>query len=203
MGIDMLEIFTAVMGLIQSILIMFNKKENWLFYMANIIALTVFSLYARLYGDVVENLVYVVFGLLGLFTWYSDKIAKKILKGANKIKFCSTNEKIYYSVMFIAISLVMYIWLVATDDPAPFLDAITTRMGFTATLMMTLKRVEAWYVWFIDDILMAYIYFTLPEQAFWLGALNVIWIFLAFGSIITWTKEASNCKGIGDIQHEI
>lgn len=186
----MLEIFTALMGLIQSILIMLNKKENWLFYMANIVALTFFSLYAKLYGDVVENLVYVSFGLLGLVTWYSDKIAKKIFKEGNVIRFCNAQERIAYITMFTVISVGMYFWLVNTNDPAPFLDAITTGMGFTATLMMALKRVESWYLWFVDDILMAYIYFTLPERAFYLMMLNIIWVALALGSIITWTREA-------------
>lgn len=190
----MLEVFTALMGLIQSILIMLNKKENWLFYMANIIALTFFSFYAKLYGDVLENLVYVSFGLLGLFTWYSEKISKKIFKKENVISFCTTKERILYFLMFSIISVGTYIWLLNTNDPAPFLDAITTGMGFTATLMMALKRVESWYVWFIDDILMAYIYFSLPERAFYLMLLNLVWVLLAVGSIITWTMEAKKQK---------
>ena len=81
----MLEIFTACCGLIQSILILFKRKENWIFYLLNIVTLTVFSFTAKLYGDVVENLVYVIFGLLGLFTWYSINISKKIFGDENKI----------------------------------------------------------------------------------------------------------------------
>lgn len=76
----MLEIFSAGCGLIQSILIMFNKKENWLFYMLNIITLTIFSFFAHLYGDVAENMIYVIFGLLGLCTWYSEKYQKRFLE---------------------------------------------------------------------------------------------------------------------------
>ena len=29
---DLVEIFTAICGLIQSVLIMFKRKENWIFY---------------------------------------------------------------------------------------------------------------------------------------------------------------------------
>lgn len=187
----MLEIFTACCGLMQSILIMFNKKENWLFYMANILSLTVFSFFAHLYGDVLENIVYVSFGLFGLLTWYSDKISKKIFGEVNSIKYCSLKERLFYISMLCIITILMYFWLKSTNDPAPFLDALTTGMGFTATLMMAFKRVESWIIWFIDDILMAYIYYSLPERAFWLMALNIIWIGLAVGTWYTWHKEAT------------
>lgn len=191
----MLEIFTACCGLIQSILILFKRKENWIFYLLNIVTLTVFSFTAKLYGDVVENLVYVIFGLLGLFTWYSINISKKIFGDENKIRYCNFKERIFYCVMFLGISVGMYMFLKFTDDPSPFLDAITTGMGFTATLMMAFKRVDSWIVWFVDDILMAYVYFSLPDKAIYLMALNIIWVVLALGTFWTWHKEA---KGNGD-----
>lgn len=197
----MLEIFTAFCGLIQSVLIMLNRKENWIFYILNIGSLTIFSFFAHLYGDVAENLIYIVFGILGLSTWYSTKISKKLFGNVNTIKYCTNKERIIYFMMFSIISIGTYFWLIKTNDPAPFLDAITTGMGFTATLMMALKRVEAWIVWFIDDILMAYVYFLLPDKGFWLMCLNIIWIVLAVGSWYTWHKEAvknENSKIVSD-----
>ena len=191
----MLEIFTACCGLIQSILILFKRKENWIFYLLNIVTLTVFSFTAKLYGDVVENLVYVIFGLLGLFTWYSINISKKIFGDENKIRYCNFKERIFYCVMFLGISVGMYMFLKFTDDPSPFFFFFTTGMGFTATLMMAFKRVDSWIVWFVDDILMAYVYFTLPDKAIYLMALNIIWVVLALGTFWTWHKEA---KGNGD-----
>ena len=79
----MLEIITSIFGLIQSILIMFNKKENWIFYLLNIITLTVFSFRAKLYGDVLENSIYLLIGFFGLFSWYSNSITNKFIKKNN------------------------------------------------------------------------------------------------------------------------
>lgn len=186
-----LEMFTAACGLIQSALIMFKRKENWIFYLLNIGALTVYSFYAHLYGDVAENLIYVIFGLLGLTTWYSHGVAKKILKDNTKIKYCSSNERLFYLAAFTIISVGMYFWLKSTNDPQPLLDAVTTGMGFTATVTMAFKRVESWIIWLVDDILMAYIYFTLPDTGFWLMCLNIIWVFFAIGTWYTWHKEAT------------
>lgn len=194
----MLEVVTALFGLIQSVLILFNRKENWIFYLANIVTLTLFSITAKLYGDVLENIVYLSIGLLGTLTWYSSTIEKKIFKGkVNTVRHCSNKELLIYTGLVILISITVYFWLSKfTNDPQPFLDALTTGMGFTATLMMALKRVEAWAVWLVDDILMAVVYFLLPEKALYLMALNIIWVSLAVATWYTWNKEANinnNC----------
>lgn len=186
----MLEVFSAGCGLVQSVLILRKRKENWLFYLLNIITLTVFSFRARLYGDVFENVVYLVFGLLGLTTWYSRKVADKVLGCDSRIRYCSGKERLFYLGMLMGISAVAYAVLSGTDDPQPFLDAVTTGMGFTATLGMALKRVESWAVWFVDDILMAVVYFRLPDAGFWLMLLNIIWVVLAVGTYVTWHKAA-------------
>lgn len=193
-----IELFSAICGLIQSILVMFKRKENWVFYLLNIVTLTIFSFQAKLYGDVVENSIYMLFGLLGLVTWYSVNVTEKLFGKQINISYCTKKERIVYSVMFIVISAGMIVWLTKTDDPSPILDAITTGMGFTATLMMATKKVESWIVWLVDDILMAYIYFTLPDRGFWLMLLNIVWVALAIGSWYTWDKESKKEKKINE-----
>lgn len=89
----MLEIFATMCGLIQSVLILFKRKENWIFYILNILSLILFSLNVKLYGDVIENLIYVIFGLLGLFTWYSKIIEKKFLKVKIKLDTQTIKKK--------------------------------------------------------------------------------------------------------------
>lgn len=191
----MLEIFTAICGLIQSVLIMFKRKENWIFYLLNIVSLTIYSFTVSLWGDVIENSIYIIFGLLGLCTWYSKNISQKIFGENNQIKYCSKKELLLYSLMFCVIGIFMSLWLTKTNDPSPILDAITTAMGFTATLMMAFKRIEAWIIWFVDDILMAYIYFTLPNPAIYLCILNILWIGLAVGTFISWHRTYITTKG--------
>ena len=184
----MLEIFSALMGLIQGVLIMLNKKENWIFYMLNIITLMVFSYISKLYGDVLENAVYMLLGLLGTLTWYSSNISEKFLGKNSRIQYCSNKERLYYILGFIGVTILSYLWLLSTDDPQPLLDAVTTGLGLTATVLMALKKVDAWVLWFIDDILMAIVYFRLEDRALYLMTLNIVWVFLAIASYYTWDK---------------
>lgn len=184
----MLEIITSIFGLIQSILIMLNKKENWIFYILNILTLTIFSLKAKLYGDVLENTIYLIIGFFGLFTWYSKNISSKFIKH-NKIQWMNNKERIVFFIIFILITEIIYLWLIHTDDPLALLDAVTTGLSFVATLTMAMKKVDSWIYWLIDDILMAITYFSLPNKAIYLMTLNIIWIFLAIGTIYTWNKQ--------------
>lgn len=185
----MLEIITSIFGLIQSILIMLNKKENWIFYILNILTLTIFSLTAKLYGDVLENIIYLIIGFFGLFTWYSKNISSKFTKH-NKIQWMNNKERIIFFIIFVLITGIIYLWLTHTDDPLALLDAVTTGLSFVATLTMAMKKVDSWIYWLIDDILMAITYFSLPNKAIYLMSLNIIWIFLAIGTIYTWNKQA-------------
>ena len=189
----MLEIITSIFGLIQSILIMLNKKENWIFYLLNISALIIFSLTAKLYGDVLENSIYLLIGLFGLFSWYSKTISSKIIKN-NEIHWMTSKERIIYFFIFIVISVLIYLWLIHTDDPLALLDAITTGLSFVATFTMATKKVDSWIYWLVDDVLMAITYYLLPDKALWLMSLNIVWIFLAIATIYSWSRLAKNGK---------
>ena len=184
----MLEIVTSIFGLIQSILIMCNKKENWIFYLLNIVTLTFFSFKARLYGDVLENSIYLLIGFFGLFSWYSNNITNKFFKKSNT-NWMNNKERVIFFLIFIILSILIYIWLIHTNDPLALLDAVTTGLSFVATITMAMKKVDSWIYWLIDDILMAITYFMLPDKAIYLMSLNIIWIFLAIGTIYTWNKK--------------
>ena len=53
---------------------------------------------------------------------------------------------------------------------------------------MMIKKIDTWVIWFINDIFYAIEYFILPEQAFYLFLLNLIWTVMAVVSYINWNK---------------
>ena len=94
---NIFEILAIICGLIQGILICLNRKENWIFYILNIITFTVFSLLSKLYGDVLENILYLVLGIFGLSIWYNTNIENKY----TKIEYCNTKERIKYTSLIV------------------------------------------------------------------------------------------------------
>lgn len=175
-----LEIGATVFGLIQGILVMFNKRSNWIAYTIQMLLLVLFSLSMNLYGDVINNSIYLVLGIIGFILW--NKADKK------KITKCSWKERIIYTSTIGLVTIFGYLILKNTNDPLPLLDSFTTVSSLVATYYMMTKKIDTWIIWFINDIFYAVEYYILPNQAFYLFLLNVIWTFMAIGSYISWSK---------------
>lgn len=175
-----LEIGATIFGLIQGVLVMFNKRSNWIAYSIQMILLIFFSLSMNLYGDVVNNSIYLILGIVGFILWNKEN-TKKITK-------CSIKERIIYTSLILVVTGLVYLVLRGTNDPLPLLDAFTTVSSLVATYYMMTKKIDTWIIWFINDIFYAIEYYILPDQAFYLFILNVIWTFMAIGSYISWFK---------------
>lgn len=90
--------------------------------------------------------------------------------------------------------------LQGTNDPLPHIDSFTTITSIIATVLMTCRKVEAWILWFVNDIVYVIQYWMLPDQAFYLMCLNVVWTGLAVYSYIKWVKIVNNEKNIHSIK---
>ena len=176
-----LEIGATILGLIQGVLVMFNKRSNWIFYILQMAFLILFSSMNHLYGDVVNNSIYLVMGFVGIILWNSNS-------DTNKITATSKKEKLIYILLIIVGTLGVSAILKNTNDPLPMLDAFTTITSLIATYYMVKKKIDTWVIWFINDIFYAIEYFILPNQAFYLFLLNVVWTLMAVGSYSNWKK---------------
>ncbi len=176
-----LEIGATILGLIQGVLVMFNKRSNWIFYILQMAFLILFSSMNHLYGDVVNNSIYLVMGFVGFILWNRNS-------DTNKITATSKKEKLIYILLIIVGTLGVSTILKNTNDPLPMLDAFTTITSLIATYYMVKKKIDTWVIWFINDIFYAIEYFILPNQAFYLFLLNVVWTLMAVGSYCNWKK---------------
>lgn len=178
--LEYLEIGSTTFGLIQGLLIMWNKRSNWIAYVIQMAFLVAFSALNHLYGDVVNNSIYVVLGIIGYIMWK---------KGNKQIpEFCTAKQRgVYILVIFIGTVLLGAV-LGTTNDPLPLLDAFTTVSSLVATYYMVTKKIDTWFIWFVNDIAYAIEYYILPDQAIYLFWLNVIWAFMAVGSFLNWNR---------------
>jgi nicotinamide mononucleotide transporter len=175
------EIGATVFGLIQGVLVMLNKRSNWIFYILQMIFLIIFSTLNHLYGDIANNSIYLVMGVVGFILWNNNKESNKITKA-------STKERIIYILLIALGTIILSTVLKKTNDPLPVLDSFTTISSLIATFYMMKKKIDTWIIWFVNDIFYAVEYFILPNQALYLFALNIIWTFMAIGSYINWNK---------------
>ena len=176
-----LELGATILGLIQGVLVMLDKRSNWIFYILQMLFLIIFSTINHLYGDVVNNSIFLVMGIIGFILWNKNNDSSKITNASIK-------EKIVYTLLIAIGTLIVGFILKRTDDPLPMLDAFTTISSLIATYYMMKKKIDTWIIWFINDIFYAIEYFILPDQALYLFALNVVWTIMAVASYINWKK---------------
>lgn len=177
----MIEITATIFGLLQGMLVMLNKRCNWIFYVIQMALMIVFSAQNHLYGDVVNSSVYIVIGMIGWFLWGKD--------AGQKVTKASILETAVYLTVIIFGTIGVAKWLSGTDDPLPALDAFTTVSSFVATILMVRHKIDTWVIWFVNDIAYCVEYWLLPDQALYLLGLNVVWTGMAVGSFIIWFKE--------------
>lgn len=182
------EILATVFGLTQGALIMLNKRCNWIFYVLQMMAMIAFSWMNHLYGDVANSSVYLVVGVVGFVMWGTDK--------GSKVEYAKWLERAAWFSVIVVGTVVGSAVLGKTDDPLPTLDAFTTVSSFVATILMVRHKIDTWVVWFFNDIFYCVEYWLLPNQAFYLLALNVIWTVMAVCSFIMWRREYSNQHGV-------
>lgn len=177
----MLEIIATVLGLIQGVLVMLNKRSNWIVYAAQMVALVIFSYHAKLYGDMWQNVFYFFFCLYSWWAWKEGGFADKIKMLTNELRLISIGFIILATALFGAV-------LGFSDDPMPFTDAFTTVTTVVGLILMCMRRVEAWIVWFFNDIAYMYQYFYLPDQALYLFGLYIVWTIFAVVTFINWLR---------------
>ena len=175
-----LEISATVLGLLQALLVLLNKRVNWVFYILQMICMIIFSFQNKFYGDVSNNCIYMIFGIIGFVTWNNKKTLS--------ITKCSQKEKIIYLSIILVSTIILYTILRRTLDPKPLVDAFTTTSSFVATYYMVKRKLDTWLIWFVNDIAYSTQYFLLDNPAYYLMALNVIWTFMAIASYQNWSK---------------
>ena len=177
----MVEIICVVLGLIQGILSLLNKRSNWIVYSVQMLFMVIFSFTQKLYGDTIQNFIYMFICIYGFIYWKSGENEIKISKCSVKSQWCGI------AVIIVATITTGFI-LKNTDDPMPFTDAFTTITTIYALLLMSKRKLEAWLVWLINDIAYMYQYFYLPEQALYLFCLYSVWTLLAIATYANWKR---------------
>lgn len=176
--LQVLEYSCTGLGLAQGVLVALNRRSNWVFYILQMLGLIAFSAFNHLWGDTVNSSIYLVIGIVGFIRW---GVPEK-----SRIATCSTAERLIYCTIIAFGTLVVSEILFRTNDPLPALDAFTTVSSFVATYYMMVKKLDAWLIWFVNDIAYVVEYFLLPNQAISLAILNIIWTGLAVYSFINW-----------------
>lgn len=106
----------------------------------------------HLYGEIYENIFYLVTMVYGTFVWAKNYRVKQNGSSEIKAKRMSKTGFVAAHTLMTILTVVLAVILKCTDDPVPVFDAITTVPAFTAQIFLMLGYREQWFGWVIEDI---------------------------------------------------
>lgn len=146
----------------------------------------------RLYGDLLLHVVFLVLNIYGWYYW---------IKGRRKAdeELPITTYTLKQNLLILAVSglgiLLFGLFLQRIDTiwphipPAalPYWDATTSVLSVTGIWLMSKKKLENWYYWFIVDVLACGIYFY--KSIYFYSLLYGVYIAMAVAGYLTWKKS--------------
>lgn len=146
-----------------------GKVLSWPVGMVGIVLYFALFYQIRLYSDLLEQVYFFVMSVYGWWLWTrpdkKDKNAGELLISVN-----TRRSNHWYALATVLLSIALGFFMARIHvilpklfpEPAsyPYLDAATTVMSFTATILMAKKKVECWYLWIVVDVIGIGLYYV-------------------------------------------
>jgi len=155
---SLIESFILISGLIYIFLATRNKSACWIFGIicSGLLVYTSTVKY-KLYADALLNVFYVVMGVIGLYSWYTQDSREE---DQRLIRSMTMSLWVKYLGMGLLCTIAMGSLLAEYSDAfATYWDAGTTVFSILATILLVQRYAENWIFWIIIDIIMMVLYY--------------------------------------------
>lgn len=192
LNIDLYECLGLIFGILA---VWYLIRESVLTWPAGILYVLVsFVVFwkIQLYGDL---LLHVIFLVLNGYGWYFWIYGKNEDEKELPITTCSPRQNIII-LLFSCMGIIAFgyflahihtIWDHIPPAALPYWDSTTSILSVTGIWLMTKKKIENWYYWFIVDVLACGIYFY--KGIYFYSFLYGIYIAMAVSGYLAWKKS--------------
>lgn len=148
------------------------------------------------YGEVIENIFYLVTMIWGIFLW--KKNMQKNNDGTKDVKAQKFNliQWLIAILGTILLTIVMGIWLDSIGSNQAYLDAATNVMAIVAQLLMIGRFREQWLWWIVINIICIVMWFNVGNWS--MVTMYIAWTINAIYGWYNWSKlnKAQNDNSI-------
>jgi nicotinamide mononucleotide transporter len=182
-----IEIWATIFGVISVYL---TVKENiwcWPTGLVMVILYIVIFRDAKLYSDMILQIIYVFMQIYGWYYWvYGDKKKDKLPVTTLKLKTFA----VWAVSIVIGTAVWGYIMATYTDASFPYADGFITVASLVAQWFLSKKYLQSWWLWIIVDVIAIGVY---GMKALYLtSGLYVIFLVLATSGLMQWRKTHKN-----------
>ncbi|MCD0451890.1 nicotinamide riboside transporter PnuC [Actinocorallia sp. API 0066] len=171
-------------GVLTVWLVVRQHIANWGVGIVNVVILGLIFLDSGLYADASLQIVYVVLGLYGWWTWLYGGEGRTV----RLVQRTAAAEWAGIAVGVVAATALMtWVLVEFTESTVPFWDALTTALSLAATYGQCRKLVESWILWITVDLI--YVPLYAYKGLYLTGALYVIFLALCVAGLRAWRRD--------------
>lgn len=140
----------------------------------------------RFYGEVIENVFYLVTMIWGIFVWKKNSTIDDNGSAHVEAKKFTLKQWILSVIGTGVCTVVMGYWLTTIGSQQAYTDAATNILAIFAQLLMVRRYREQWIWWLVIDILCFKMWFVAGNWS--MVAMYIAWIVNCFYGWYNWNK---------------
>ena len=189
---SLIELVATLFGLLAVFLSAKEHIATWGFGLVNVALSFIVFKQAALYSDMILQIYFFLTGVYGWYMWArrDDNTQENVVK----ITFLKPNQQVYLALSIVVMTLLLAQaimrlpqWLPQYfPQPAafPYVDTSIMVMSIFGNYLLTIKKIEAWILWVIVDIIAPIVYFQKHMLLFTFEFL--IFLAIAIFALVNW-----------------
>lgn len=187
-------IISGLAGVVSVILCSQRKISFYLFgYIQLFTYVLCFSIPNRLHGETIENVMYFLTMLYGVYAWKKNyRRDKRTASIEIKSRKLTWKGNLITAVIFVVGVVSYYLFLKTVPmfgviDSDPLIDSLTSVPAYIAQIFMVLGFREQWIYWFILDVFS--IVMSIRAGSFVMAAQFIFWTLNCIYGFVKWSKS--------------
>lgn len=186
----LISIVAGISGVISVVLCARGKISFYFIGFVQTISYLYLAWQNRFYGEVIENIFYLVTMVWGIFVWKKNLAVDKNGGQQVIVKKFTPMQWLVSIVGTIAATIAMGYWLTGIGSAQAYTDAATNVMAIFAQILMVRRYREQWIWWLVIDIFCIKLWFVAGNWT--MVAMYIAWTINCIYGWINWTKESKN-----------
>ena len=191
--ISCVELIGTLFGLISVYLATKTHILTWVAGIINELFLFILFFQIQLYADMFLQVFFFVVTLYGWYNWKQMPKENDITKTELKTKIWLLSAIIVGTTIvgFLISNIHMYLpQYFKTEASYPYADSLVMVLSIVATILLAQKKIEAWYLWMIIDVVCVFLFFT--KGIAFLAVEYLVFLGLAIYGFLNWKKQLNN-----------
>lgn len=195
--VSYLEFYGMVSGIIAVGLSALAHVYSWPIGIINVVLSFFLFFQVQLYPDMFLQIFFFITNVIGWWRWTHPKPNEEDRKHELKISWMNRKDIVIVVTSGIVFTVLLGFFaqnlnalfpnLFTKPSAAPYLDSFITIMSVITTFYLIQKKIEAWIIWLIIDVLATYLYFVRDIKLY--AFLYLIYCIIASFALWNWIRE--------------